>query len=72
MSFALKELSGLLAAEQSITGSVTGFTGGFVTVATARGAILARPSGTLVRGDRVTVRSGWAEKAPVASQSYPV
>lgn len=72
MSFAIKELSGLLAGQQRVAGVVTGFSGEFVVVATARGAVQARAAGTVVRGDRVTITGGWCEKAPVADAIYPV
>ncbi len=72
MSFALKELSSLIAGEKAVIGSVVGFSGGFVEIATAKGKVQARAAGSLVPGDRVTVRGGWAEKAPVATITYPV
>ena len=72
MSFAVNEVSRLLTTERTRLGVVTGFSGAFVVVATARGAVLARPAGTVAKGSRVTVRDGWAEPAPVASVTYQV
>jgi hypothetical protein len=72
VSLPIKEMAGLLSGQGEQTGVVTGFSGDLVVVATERGAVLARPAGTMARGNRVTVRDGWAEPAPVASVTYQV
>lgn len=72
MSFALKELSGLLAPDTTLLGSVVAIAGAVVQVATPRGAMTARTLDALQVGDRVLVRNGMASRAPVAKQSYPV
>jgi hypothetical protein len=72
MSFAVNEVSRLLAAERARLGVVVGFSGTLAIVATARGAVLARPAGTVAKGNRVIVRDGWVEPAPVASVTYQV
>lgn len=72
MSLPLKEMAGLLAADDALTGVVTGFSGALVVVATARGAVLARPAGAMAKGSRVTVNGDWAEPAPVATVTYQV
>lgn len=73
MSHAIRELTGILTAGQATTtGTVTGKAGEYVTIATARGNLQARPAGTLTTGDRVIVRAGWAEKVPKATMSYSV
>ena len=72
MSFALQELTGLLVPEQAIVGVVVSIDGDRVVVATARGAVAARPSGAVLIADRVVIRSGFAERAPVAEVVYPV
>lgn len=72
MSFALKELSRLLAPEQTAIGAVVGIDGSVVRVATERGAVTARTLDTVAIGDRVQIKSGIATKAPVARQVFPV
>ena len=72
MSFALKELSRLLAPEQTVIGVVVGIDGSVVRVATERGAVTARTLDALVVGDRVQIKNGIATKAPVAKQVFPV
>ena len=53
MSFALKELSRLLAPEQTVVGAVVGIDGSVVRVATERGAVTARTLDAVAVGDRV-------------------
>ena len=72
MSFALKELSRLLATDTPVVGAVVGIDGAVVRVATARGAVTARTLDVVVVGDRVQVKNGIATKAPVAKQVFPV
>lgn len=72
MSFALKELTRLLAPDASVLGSVVGLDSKVVRVATERGAVTARTLDTLAVGDRVLIKNGIATRAPVAHQSYPV
>jgi len=72
VSLPLNELTGLLTNKGTLTGVVTGFQGALVVVATARGAVLARPAGSMAKGGRVSVTDGWAEPAPVASVTYQV
>ena len=72
MSFALKELSRLLAPEQTVIGAVVGIDGSVVRVATERGAVTARTLDAVAVGDRVQIKSGIASKAPVAKQVFPV
>jgi len=72
MTFALNELTRLLAPDQTLVGSVTGIEGVMVRVATAQGAVMARTLDALSVGDRVRVKNGMAIRAPVARQSYPV
>jgi len=72
MSFALKELSRLLATDTPVVGSVVGIDGAAVRVATERGAVTARTLDAVVIGDRVQVKNGIATKAPVAKQVFPV
>lgn len=72
MSFALKELSRLLAPEQTVIGAVVGIDGSVVRVATERGAVTARTLDAVAIGDRVQIKSGIATKAPVARQVFPV
>lgn len=72
MSFALKELSRLLASEPAVVGAVVGVDGTLVRVATARGAVTVRTLDALGVGDRVLVRHGFASKSPLARQTYPV
>lgn len=72
MSFALKELSRLLAPEQTVVGAVVGIDGSVVRVATERGAVNARTLDAVAIGDRVQIKSGIATKAPVARQVFPV
>jgi hypothetical protein len=72
MSFALKELSRLLAPEQTVIGAVVGIDGAVVRVATERGAVTARTLDVVTVGDRVQIKNGIAIKAPVARQVFPV
>jgi len=72
MSFALKELSRLLAPEQTVVGAVVGIDGAIVRVATERGVVIARTFDVVVVGDRVRIKNGIAIKAPVARQVFPV
>ncbi len=72
MSFALKELSRLLAPEQTVVGAVLGIDGAVVRVATERGAVAARTLDAVAVGDRVQIKNGIATKAPVAKQVFPV
>lgn len=72
MSFALKELTRLLAPEQTVVGAVVGIDGAVVRVATERGAVTARTLDAVTVGDRVQIRNGIATKAPVAKQVFPV
>jgi hypothetical protein len=72
MSFALKELTRLLAPDANVVGSVIGIDGVLIRIATERGAVTARTLDALAIGDRVLTKNGTASKAPVARQSYPV
>lgn len=72
MSFALRELSRLLATEEPVLGAVVAVTGATVRVATPRGGIEARALDTVAVGDRVWVRNGFITRAPVARQVFPV
>ncbi|MDP2432001.1 MAG: hypothetical protein Q8O33_08220 [Pseudomonadota bacterium] len=72
MTFALKELTRLLAQDQAVVGSVVAVEGALVRVATERGAVLARVLDAIAAGDRVLIRNGLATKAPVARHIYPV
>ena len=72
MSFALKELSRLLATDTPVVGAVVGIDGAVVRVATERGAVTARALDAVAVGDRVQIKSGIASKAPVAKQVFPV
>lgn len=72
MSFALKEITRLLAPEQTVVGAVVGIDGSVVRVATERGAVTARTLDAVAIGDRVQIKSGIATKAPVAKQVFPV
>ena len=72
MSFALKELSRLLATDTSVVGAVVGIDGAVVRVATERGAVTARTLDAVAVGDRVQIKSGIATQAPVAKQVFPV
>lgn len=72
MSFALKELSRLLATDTPVVGAVVGIDGAVVCVATERGAVTARTLDTVAIGDRVQIKNGIATKAPVAKQVFPV
>ena len=72
MSFALQELSRLLAAERPLVGIVVSIDGIQVKVATARGAITARALDTLAIGDRVHLHNGIASRAPTAHQAFPI
>lgn len=72
MSFALKELSRLLATDAPVVGAVVGIEGSVLRVATERGAVTARTLDAVAIGDRVQIKSGIATKAPVARQVFPV
>ena len=72
MSFALKELSRLLATDTPVVGAVVGIDGAVVRVATERGAVTARTLDVVTVGDRVQITNGIATKAPVAKQVFPV
>ena len=72
MSFALKELSSLLATDTPVVGAVVGIDGAVVRVATERGAVTARTLDVVTVGDRVQIKNGIASKAPVAKQVFPV
>lgn len=72
MSFALKELSRLLATDTSVVGAVVGVNGAVVRVATERGAVTASTLDAVVIGDRVQIKNGIATKASVAKQVFPV
>lgn len=72
MSFALKELSRLLATDTPVVGAVVGIDGAVVRVATERGSVTARTPDALAIGDRVQIKNGIATKAPVARQVFPV
>ena len=72
MSFALKELSRLLATDTPVVGAVVGVDGSMVRVATERGAVTARTLDAVNVGDRVQIKNGIATKAPVAKQVFPV
>jgi hypothetical protein len=72
MSFAIKDLSALLTSDQQTVGSVMSISGDYATIATQKGNMIARVAGNVSTGDRVRLRAGWAEKAPVASSTYPV
>lgn len=72
MSFALKELSRLLATDTPVVGAVVGIDGAVVRVATVRGAVTARTLDAMSVGDRVQIKNGIATKAPVAKQVFPV
>lgn len=72
MSFALKELSRLLATDTPVVGAVVGIDGAVVRVATEWGAITARTLDVVTVGDRVQIKNGIASKAPVAKQVFPV
>ena len=72
MSFALKELTRLLAPDQTVVGAVVGIDGAVVRVATERGAVTARTLDAVAVGDRVQIKNGIATKAPVAKQVFPV
>jgi ribosomal protein L35AE/L33A len=72
MTFALKELTRLLAPEQTVVGAVVGIDGAVVRVATERGAVTARTLDAVTVGDRVQIKNGIATRAPVARQVFPV
>ena len=72
MSFALKELSRLLATDAPVVGAVIGINGAVVRVATERGAITARTLDSVTVGHRVQIKNGIATRAPVAKQVFPV
>lgn len=72
MTFALKELTRLLAQDSTVVGSVVGIEGALVRVATERGAAIARTLDALTVGDRVLIKNGMATRAPVARQIFPV
>lgn len=72
MTFALKELTRLLAPGNSVVGSVVELEGALVRVATERGAVMARTLDALRVGDRVLIKNGMATQAPVARYIFPV
>lgn len=72
MSFALKELSRLLATDTPVVGAVVGIDRAVVRVATERGAVTARTLDVVTVGDRVQIKNGIATKAPVAKLVFPV
>jgi hypothetical protein len=72
MTFPLQALSRLIAPDSPLVGSVVGFNGTLVRVATERGAVTARSLDVLAIGDRVLIRHGMATRAPVARHNYPV
>ncbi len=72
MSFALKDLSDLLAPPTVEIGVVVGVEGLLLRVATGRGAIGARAFDPMAVGDRVRIQNGFAAKAPVARWVFPV
>ena len=72
MTFALNDLSALLSREDSVSGVVVQIGDGIVRVATPRGAVQARPAGSVAVGDRVVVRAGWAEPVPKSTQAFSI
>ncbi len=72
MSFALTELSQLLAPRQQIVGVVMARSGEQVSVATPQGLIIARALTPLNTGERVLINAGTASRAPVARVSFSV
>ena len=72
MSFALKELSDLLAPPTVEDGVVVGVEGPLLRVASGRGAIRARAFEPLAVGERVRIQNGVATRAPVARWVFPV
>jgi len=71
MSFAISELSTLLAKDTQLRGVVVAVQGVAWRVATKNGALLATPVGSVVVGDNVTVTNDMAVKVPGAVNSYP-
>jgi hypothetical protein len=72
MSFALQELSRLLAPLEGTVGVVVAIDGTRVRVATPTGALTVHALDALVVGDRVLIRNGQARRAPSARRSFPV
>ncbi len=72
MSYPLKELSQLLAQENTVLGVVLETNNATVTLATSQGAVSARTLDPLKIGDRVVVRNGFATKAPTATRAFSV
>lgn len=74
MSFALSDLSRLLAPETLTLGAVvaTNPAAGTVRIATARGAVQAKTIDNLSIGDRVQINNGIASKAPAPRATYAV
>lgn len=72
MSFALKELTRLLAPDTNVVGAVIEVKGALVRVATERGAVSARTLDSLLVGERVLIKNGIATRAPIARHTFPV
>lgn len=72
MSYPLKELSQLLAQENTALGVVLEIDNATVKLATSQGAVTARTLDPLKIGDRVVVRNGIATQAPVATRAFYV
>jgi hypothetical protein len=72
MSFALRELSKLLASDSTTLGVVVSVDTSMIKAATAKGAMTVRALETLIVGDRVLISQGLARKAPVAQTTFPV
>lgn len=75
MSFAIKDITRLLAPQESLVGAVVGIDGALVRVATVRGAVMARSleaNRALAVGERVQVKGGMATRAPVATLVFAV
>jgi len=72
MTFALKELTRLIAPQESVVGVVVGVDGSVVRVATERGAVTARSLEALTVGMRIQIKNGIATRLPVAKQIFPV
>ena len=72
MTFALKELTRLLAQDSTVDVSVVAVEVTKDRVSTERGAAIARTLDALTVGDRVLIKNGMATRAPVARQIFPV
>ncbi len=72
MSFALKELSDLLAPQPVQIGVVVSVDGPLLRLATGRGVIRARAFEPMAVGERVRIQNGVATRAPVARWVFPV